>query len=138
MMDSTATVLVAGSANLDFVVRAAHIPAPGETGVVKVSAVTWGTFDDAESKTCTRPEYVNERLLVRPGDLLISRANTMDLVGACVLVGCVDRRVMLSDKILRLEGPAEFRLWILWYLRSLWGRTQIERRATGNQQYQGH
>ena len=31
MMDSTATVLVAGSANLDFVVRAAHIPAPGET-----------------------------------------------------------------------------------------------------------
>jgi ribokinase len=30
-MDSTATVLVAGSANLDFVVRAARIPAPGET-----------------------------------------------------------------------------------------------------------
>jgi len=25
------TVLVAGSANLDFVVRAAHVPAPGET-----------------------------------------------------------------------------------------------------------
>ncbi|HEY9067557.1 MAG TPA: ribokinase [Burkholderiaceae bacterium] len=30
-MDLTATVLVAGSANLDFVVRAARIPAPGET-----------------------------------------------------------------------------------------------------------
>ena len=28
---NTPVVLVAGSANLDFVVRAPHIPAPGET-----------------------------------------------------------------------------------------------------------
>ena len=30
-MKPAGTVLVAGSANLDFVVRAPHVPAPGET-----------------------------------------------------------------------------------------------------------
>ena len=66
-------------------------PATGEVGVVKVSAVTWGTFDEQESKTCTKPEFVNPSWFIEQGDFLFSRANTIELVGACVLVGPVSK-----------------------------------------------
>jgi type I restriction enzyme S subunit len=108
-------------------------PDDGRPGVVKVSAVTWGTFDELESKTCPDPRLFNERYLIRPGDFLISRANTLELVGACVVVGAVSRRLMLSDKILRLVMPDDLKRWVLWFLRSKAGRSQIEAKASGNQ-----
>lgn len=76
-------------------------PMDGEVGVVKVSAVTWGEFDEFASKTCLDPERVREALFIRPGDFLFSRANTIDLVGACVIAKTVTKSLMLSDKILR-------------------------------------
>ena len=41
---------------------------------------------------------------------------------------------MLSDKILRLRLVEPWAIWLLWALRSLWGRAEIERLATGNQE----
>jgi len=108
-------------------------PNSGEVGIVKVSAVTWGTFNEAESKTCTRPELVNPDYFIKPGDFLISRANTIELVGACVIAGGFDRTLMLSDKILRLRFVGDVERYILWYLRSAEGRREIESLATGNQ-----
>ena len=108
-------------------------PLDGETGVLKVSAVTWGEFDEAESKTCTESARISENLLVQPGDFLFSRANTIELVGACVIVRSVTRRVMLSDKTLRLETRNVENRWLLHVLRSPWGRHEIERLSTGNQ-----
>lgn len=109
-------------------------PTNGEVGVAKVSAVSWGSYDERESKTCTRNEMHDDDLLIRPGDFLFSRANTIDLVGACVIVGHVTQQVMLSDKILRFHvDPMESARWLLWYLRSRVGRAEIERLATGNQ-----
>ncbi|MFZ2628352.1 MAG: restriction endonuclease subunit S, partial [Rugosibacter sp.] len=78
-------------------------PENEETGVLKVSAVSWGTFDESESKTCNDPERLEENYLVRSGDFLFSRANTIDLVGACVIVQQVSKRLMLSDKTLRFK-----------------------------------
>lgn len=109
-------------------------PEADEVGVVKVSAVTWGTFDEDESKTCRRGDQFRTEYLIGPGDFLISRANTIELVGACVLVGTVRRRLMLSDKILRLQLVEPWAGWLLWALRSRWGRDEIERFATGNQE----
>lgn len=109
-------------------------PDRGETGVVKVSAVTWGTYDDAESKTVRSAERVVERLLIEPGDFLFSRANTIKLVGACVIAERVTRRVMLSDKILRFTFRDLNPRWALLVLRSAPGRAEIERLATGNQE----
>ena len=108
-------------------------PNDDQPGVVKVSSVTWGTFDELESKTCPDQRLFTERYLIRPGDFLISRANTLELVGACVVVGAVSRRLMLSDKILRLVMPEDLKRWVLWFLRSKAGRTQIEAKASGNQ-----
>lgn len=104
-----------------------------ERGLVKISAVTWGTFDDKESKTLPQAYQVSERTKIQVGDFLISRANTVELVGACVLVHKVDRPVYLSDKVLRLVMPDTYKKWLLYYLRSQIGRTQIENLATGNQ-----
>lgn len=109
-------------------------PTGDQVGIVKVSAVTWGTYDEEEAKTVDDPEKVNPEYVIEEGDFLFSRANTIELVGACVIVGGVTRTTILSDKILRLRttNPAWDR-WLLWVLRSLHGREQIESLATGNQ-----
>lgn len=108
-------------------------PKEGERGLVKISAVTWGTYDDDESKTLPPSAEVPERARIRIGDFLISRANTLELVGACVIVHQVTRPVFLSDKILRLVMPQEWKPWLLLVLQSPAGRREIESRASGNQ-----
>src|SRR5690606_28033908 len=100
----------------------------------KVSAVTWGEYDEGESKTCIDPEKVNPGYFIRPGDFLLSRANTIELVGACVIARKVTQRVMLSDKTLRLDIDDALKPFFLHYLRSRQGRREIEKRSTGNQE----
>ncbi|HIG76151.1 MAG TPA: restriction endonuclease subunit S [Bacteroidetes bacterium] len=108
-------------------------PKGDEVGLVKVSAVSWGEYKEEESKTCLDPNRVNPDYFVRTGDFLFSRANTIDLVGACVIARNVTRDIMLSDKILRLRLVGVIPEWILFVLRSQHGRRQIESLATGNQ-----
>ena len=109
-------------------------PQHDEVGVVKVSAVSWGEYREQESKTCLDAERVNAELYVQPGDFLFSRANTQELVGACVIAGQTKLRVMLSDKILRFRFADDgMKPWLLGFLRSADGRTQIELLASGNQ-----
>ncbi|PMO06231.1 hypothetical protein BCT19_09135 [Vibrio splendidus] len=109
-------------------------PENGEYGVVKVSAVTWGEYDEQESKTCTRSDLENDNILIEEDDFLFSRANTTELVGACVIAKHVTKKVMLSDKILRLQFVEDkLKFWILQFMRGELGRTQIEHAATGNQ-----
>ena len=73
-----------------------------EIGIVKVSAVTWGFFNENESKTCNDISLYNKSIQIKTGDFLFSRANTIQLVGNCVIVRDVNKILMLSDKILRL------------------------------------
>lgn len=109
-------------------------PVFDEYGVVKVSAVTWGEYNELESKTCTRPELENDKILINEGDFLFSRANTTELVGACVIAKNITKKVMLSDKILRLRFVEDsLKYWILQFMRGELGRKQIEFSATGNQ-----
>ncbi|WP_225198834.1 restriction endonuclease subunit S [Gluconobacter oxydans] len=108
-------------------------PVAGEKGVVKVSAVTWGHFDTTQTKTLPNDYLPPAKARIMKGDLLISRANTLELVGAAVIVDLQPDNIFLSDKILRLITDDDKKSWILWYLRSLEGRCQIEGLATGNQ-----
>lgn len=108
-------------------------PEDGETGIVKVSAVTWGEFDEDESKTLHPGAEIDPAHLIRPGDFLISRANTIELVGAPVIVKKFRRRLVLSDKVLRLRIVDGLDRWIELFLKSHSGRTQIEEYATGAQ-----
>lgn len=108
-------------------------PLSTEKGLVKISAVTWGRFDEDESKTLPADSAVSERVRIQSGDFLISRANTLELVGACVIVEEISRNLYLSDKVLRLLVAEELKPWLLFCLRSRAGRQQIESLASGNQ-----
>ena len=108
-------------------------PEGAEIGIVKISAVTWDEFNEFESKTILLPEQVNAALFIKEGDLLISRANTIELVGASVVVEKVAKRLQLSDKVLRLRCVEPIEHWVNYVLKSPLGRRQIEERATGAQ-----
>lgn len=110
-------------------------PVGDEVGVLKVSALTWGVYDESESKTCKDSARIEEKFLVRDGDFLFSRANTIELVGACVIVGKTTKRLMLSDKTLRFTvSTGVLPTWLQICLRCKFGRDEIERLATGNQE----
>lgn len=112
-----------------------RLPSIREIGVVKVSAVTWGTYNEEESKTCLDPDRIEPRYFVKLGDFLFSRANTIQLVGACVIAQKVNRKIMLSDKILRFHfSDMTLPQWVLYWLRSDIGRKEIQRLSTGNQE----
>ncbi|SKA22395.1 restriction endonuclease subunit S [Consotaella salsifontis] len=108
-------------------------PREDEKGVVKVSAVTWGRFDPTQAKTFPSGYQPPEKARIRNGDLLFSRANTIELVGAIALVEHAPENLFLSDKVLRLHVDDDDKRWLMWFLRSPEGRKQIEQLATGNQ-----
>ncbi|MFH8799402.1 restriction endonuclease subunit S [Streptomyces sp. NPDC017936] len=79
----------------------------GEWGVLKVSAVHHSGFRAEENKRVETPSIVDPRYQVNSGDLLISRANTPELVGLACIVPELSARLLLSDKTLRLKvNPA--------------------------------
>jgi type I restriction enzyme S subunit len=103
-----------------------------EWGVIKVSAMTWGDFRQHENKTVLPGREIDGRMEIREGDLLVSRANTVEYVGAVVLVGPCRSQLLLSDKSLRLIPCAGvLPQWLLIVLRSHRSRKFIERVATG-------
>jgi type I restriction enzyme S subunit len=109
-------------------------PNEEEVGIVKVSSVTWGFFDEMQSKTCFSKDLLNEKYLIKKEDFLFSRANTIELIGSCVIVHKIEKTLMLSDKILRFIFAKEIsKEYVLYYLRSRKGRKQIESLSTGNQ-----
>jgi len=62
------SVLVAGSANLDFVVRAAHVPAPGETVLGRAFDTFPGGKGANQAVACARAGGASTRLLLALGD----------------------------------------------------------------------
>ncbi|MFY1654798.1 hypothetical protein ACN27J_28440 [Solwaraspora sp. WMMB762] len=106
-----------------------------EWGVIKVSAMTWGEFRESENKAVPAGKDIDPRHEIAPGDLLVSRANTVEYVGAPVLVHSCRPRLLLSDKSLRLVVADEIdRKWLLHALSSPSIRRQVSQRSTGQQE----
>lgn len=61
-------ILVAGSANLDFVVRAAHVPAPGETVLGRDFATFPGGKGANQAVACAKAGGAGTRMLLALGD----------------------------------------------------------------------
>ena len=102
-------------------------------GVLKVGCVNGDEFDESEQKSL--PVNVNPipELEVRPGDILISRGNTPELVGSAALVGRVRPKLMLSDLLYRIHGCDRMNSsFLVFSLRSKYMRYQIERDASGS------
>ena len=89
-----------------------------EWGVLKLGAVTWCEFDEAEQKALPQHETPRPDIEVAAGDLLFTRKNTHDLVAAVAYVHRVRSRLMLPDLIfrLRLKREAKIDPKFLWQL----------------------
>jgi type I restriction enzyme S subunit len=107
-------------------------PSEAEYGVLKVSAVDPHRFLPQESKTLLHQEEFIQDLSVRSGDLLMTRANTPELVGEVCLVGRDHPNLMLCDKTLRLDPKPMVDAYLLWeILQSADVRRQLKAVATG-------
>ena len=78
------------------------ILSPGQKAVLKVSAVTYGYFKADEYKVLRDCNQITKGLYPQAGDLLFSRANTKDYVGATALVTKDYPDLMLPDKLWKL------------------------------------
>lgn len=92
----------------DFVSRfegGKNIQAGSENGspyrILKVSAVTSGVYRESESKPSPDGYNPPASHIVRAGDMLFSRANTEELVGATAIVERTDGKTLLPDKLWR-------------------------------------
>lgn len=104
----------------------------GEWGVIKVSAMTWGKFMEGENKALPPERDPNPDYEIRGGDILVSRANTVEYVGAPVLVESTRDKLLLSDKSLRLVPKVGVdQNWLIHVLSSAPVRAYYSERATG-------
>ncbi len=106
----------------------------GEWGVLKISAVKAGTFIQEQNKALLDDTVPDDSIQVLPGDLLLTRANTPDLVGdCCVVPDDVGSKLMLPDLIyrikLKLDSNSKF---FGYFLISKFGRAQIKTDARGS------
>lgn len=100
----------------DFVSRfegGKNIQAGSENGspyrILRVSAVTSGVYRESESKPSPDGYCPPASHIVRAGDMLFSRANTEELVGATAVVERTDGKTLLPDKLWRFvwKEPVE-------------------------------
>ncbi|OYQ25109.1 hypothetical protein CHU93_14885 [Sandarakinorhabdus cyanobacteriorum] len=102
--------------------------------ILKISAVTSGTFRPDEAKPAPVGHTPKPEHFVKSGDVLFSRANTVDLVGATALVTDASDNLLLPDKLWRIELPATapVRLgFLLHFLRQPHTRQEMSRMASG-------
>jgi type I restriction enzyme S subunit len=110
-----------------------RIPNDDEIGIVKTGVCSFGTFKENESKTCLSKNDWHDEYAIKKGDFLIGRANTLELVGSCVIVDNINKKLMLSDKILRIVFHNFVNSsFILYMMRSRFLRSQIEESSTGS------
>ena len=102
--------------------------AASEFRVLKISAVTSGKFKPAESKALPAEYRPPADHIVRQGDLLISRANTSELVGAVAYVEDAVSNLVLPDKIWRFvwHSPDSVPL----YYRTLFRTPSVRRKMS--------
>jgi type I restriction enzyme S subunit len=104
----------------------------GEWGVLKVSAVSWYVFKPEENKALPNGVKPRPEFAARSGDFLMSRANTSELVGRSVIVGKVPERLLLSDKLVRIEfSPLIEQGFVNLYNRTATPRSHYLKNASG-------
>lgn len=102
--------------------------------VLKVSAVTSLSFKPEESKAAPVDYSPPTSHIVREGDLLFSRANTAELIGATAIAIGIPANLLLPDKLWRFvwhDVPRAHPLYVRQLFQQPRFRREIARRATG-------
>jgi type I restriction enzyme S subunit len=104
-----------------------------EWGVLKAGCVNGPELDALENKRLPDSETPLAELEIKPGDILMSRANTTELLGSAVHIKQVRPRLLLCDKLYRFRAePAVIESdFLVHFLRCHSGRFVMERDATG-------
>jgi type I restriction enzyme, S subunit len=106
---------------------------PDEWGVLKVGCVNGGVFTSSENKRLPGELEPIAQYALKQGDLLISRANTRELVGGAAVVTEDHPKLLLCDKLYRLRMDAALCVpeFLAAFLSIGGARSQIELRASG-------
>ncbi|EGR0306814.1 restriction endonuclease subunit S [Vibrio alginolyticus] len=107
--------------------------AHGEKGVLKVSAVSYGVFDENAAKAITSGEEL-KRAKTHPkkGQIIISRSNTEELVGASAYVEANFDHLYLPDKLWQTIPTSDADMkWLSYVLASEHSRYTLSNLATG-------
>lgn len=102
--------------------------------VLKVSAVTSLEYKPGQSKAVPTDYAPPQSHIVRAGDLLFSRANTSELIGATAYVEATPDNLLLPDKLWRFvwHAPATAApLYVMHLFRQPKFRQEIGQRASG-------
>lgn len=101
--------------------------------VLKISAVTSGIFEPGESKPLPDDYTPADAHRVQKGDVLVSRANTAELVGASALVVDEVQNLYLPDKLWRLNlAQGAQAAVIVGILQNAVIRSRISAKASGS------
>lgn len=90
----------------------------GEIAVLKVSAVTKGIFIPEECKVLDDQENIKKYIFPQKGDLLFSRANTREMVGATAVVSEDYPEHILPDKLWRIRFNNDVTVWYMKHVLS--------------------
>jgi restriction endonuclease S subunit len=107
---------------------------PSEQGVLKVSCVSKGEFLPSENKVIDDENKGRVTMSIKKGMLLVSRANTPELVGACGITRKDYDNLFLPDKIWNLEiqeSSGCSKKWLNNALNSQVAKTRIRDASTG-------
>ena len=88
---------------------------PHEFGVMKTTAVKPGIYAPEFNKVLPQGFEINEAWLPEKGNILVTRAGTVDRTGNACLVQTTENRVILSDKIVKLKVANDFNARYLVY-----------------------
>lgn len=104
-----------------------------EWGVLKVGCVNGTEFDESEHKRLPDDLAPRTAYEIKPGDILMSRANTTELLGSAVLVRKIRPRLLLCDKLyrMRIDTRSLDSEFVVYAFSSHATRYQLERDATG-------
>ncbi|MGP5273836.1 restriction endonuclease subunit S [Psychrobacter faecalis] len=105
----------------------------GEKGVLRVSAVTYGTFDPSAVKVIERQDEL-DRAKINPkkSQIIISRSNTESLVGASAYINFDYPELFLPDKLWQtIPKPDANMKWLSYVLSSEPVRYTLSNLATG-------
>ncbi|MGO8189485.1 hypothetical protein [Rhizobium leguminosarum] len=106
----------------------------GECGVLRTSSVSSGTFRPDQIKVIADRDLDRVSIKPKADRIIISRANTPDLVGASAYVGSDYENVYLSDKLWQIDVADQSRVcarWLALVLSSPRIRQLIRLRANG-------
>jgi type I restriction enzyme S subunit len=103
-----------------------------EWGVMKVGCVNGLVFNPDEHKALPANLEPKQKYEINSGDVIMSRANTRELLGSTSLVKSIRPRLLLCDKLYRLHFRDRVNSEFLVYsLRNHSTKVQIESAATG-------